>query len=320
MINQSYKNFEIILVDDGSIDDSSKICDNYARDYDQIISIHQCNGGQLSAREHGIKIATGDFCVFLDADDYLELNALEILAKYLHEFDCDCLIYNYRKIKNGEVLNYEFKADDSCIVYESKRDIFQKILSTSIYNSLCLKCINRNAFKEIDYSKFYHIRHGEDLLHSIYALNNCSKVCFIPDILYNYIFNTESVTNSVDYNKYEVDFTIRETVLSFLISGNFFNEEDYKSYRTSAIISLLTTITSISNSNVSKKRKTKLFKDIWNSNYYQSFIHKQPYCKIKNKKKNLIFKLFEWKFYSVIFLATKMYNKKQNKNRGFYVL
>lgn len=84
IIEQTWDNLEIILVDDGSPDNSGKICDEYAKIDDRIIAIHKNNGGACEARNTGLEIATGDYVVIIDGDDWLELDFIEYLMKLIH--------------------------------------------------------------------------------------------------------------------------------------------------------------------------------------------------------------------------------------------
>ena len=85
IINQTYKNLEIILVDDGSPDGSGKICDEYAEKDSRIKVIHEENSGACAARNNGMKIATGEWLVIIDGDDWLELDYVEYMLRLVHE-------------------------------------------------------------------------------------------------------------------------------------------------------------------------------------------------------------------------------------------
>ena len=80
LVNQTYKDFEVILVDDGSTDDSGKLCDQYASEYDWVSAYHKENGGLSDARNYGVAKAKGEWIVFLDPDDYFETFALELFV------------------------------------------------------------------------------------------------------------------------------------------------------------------------------------------------------------------------------------------------
>lgn len=111
IINQTYKNLEIILVDDGSTDNSAKICNEYAKNDNRIKVYYKANGGQGSARNYGMKIAKGEFVTFIDSDDYIAEDLCEYLLKFLKQNQLDvamiqdCYIYD----KNQILHNKQFK-------------------------------------------------------------------------------------------------------------------------------------------------------------------------------------------------------------------
>ncbi|MGZ5551627.1 MAG: glycosyltransferase family 2 protein, partial [Nitrososphaeraceae archaeon] len=89
VLNQTYKNLEIILVDDGSTDESGKICDTYSLKDNRIKVVHKQNGGLSDARNTGLKIATSEYIGFVDSDDFIESDMYEILLKTLYAYDAD---------------------------------------------------------------------------------------------------------------------------------------------------------------------------------------------------------------------------------------
>ena len=106
IVNQTYKNLEIILVDDGSPDKCSQMCDEWEKKDTRIKVVHKQNEGLGMARNTGIENATGDYICFFDSDDYLELTAIEKLYKLAKKTDSDIVTYGYSKV------------DDSGNIYE----------------------------------------------------------------------------------------------------------------------------------------------------------------------------------------------------------
>ncbi len=102
IINQTYADFEAILVDDGSTDGSGQLCDAYATRDSRIKVFHQQNGGPAAARNIGLENSTGGFIFFADADDFLEENALELLIKAYQQYDADLVVGEFNRIKNGD--------------------------------------------------------------------------------------------------------------------------------------------------------------------------------------------------------------------------
>ena len=93
VLGQTYGNFEFILVDDGSPDHSGEICEEYAKKDSRIRVFHKPNGGLMHTRRYALERASGDYYVFLDSDDYLSLDTLETLSRYIAESGADCVIY-----------------------------------------------------------------------------------------------------------------------------------------------------------------------------------------------------------------------------------
>lgn len=95
IIHQTYKNLEIILVDDGSTDSSGLICDNYSQKDKRIKIIHKCQGGLSDARNAGLKIATGEYISFIDSDDFIDKNMYSILINNTQKYNSDIVWFNY---------------------------------------------------------------------------------------------------------------------------------------------------------------------------------------------------------------------------------
>ena len=103
IINQTYTNLEIILIDDGSPDNCGKICDEYAKNDKRIKVIHQKNMGQSVARNVGLEYAKGDYIGFVDSDDYIKNNMFEVLHNNLVSYNADISICNIIKVKNNKL-------------------------------------------------------------------------------------------------------------------------------------------------------------------------------------------------------------------------
>jgi len=108
ILNQTYKNLEIILVDDGSTDKSSEICDNYSQQHSNIITIHKKNGGLSDARNKGIDAANGKYISFIDSDDTIDALFFETLYSLIKRYDCDMsLVFFKRVYEDGTDKDYD---------------------------------------------------------------------------------------------------------------------------------------------------------------------------------------------------------------------
>ena len=199
ILNQTFKDFELILVDDGSIDTSGKICDEYNLKDNRIKVIHKENGGLSSARNAGLDIAQGEYIGFVDSDDWIELDMYEKLYKICKENDTDVGIVgiNYggasekKKSKKIEIYSNKLILDD--LVYNKGKEI-----TWPAWNKLWLK-------KVIGESRFKEGRIYEDGLFLYSLSSKIKKVAKIDYEAYNYRMDNESITRS-KISKKQVDF------------------------------------------------------------------------------------------------------------------
>lgn len=198
VLNQTYKQLEIILVDDGSTDTSGIICDEYAKKDNRIKVIHKENGGLSSARNAGIDIASGKYIMFIDSDDFFENNACELLYNEIEAKDADYVIGNYINITyEGEKWgNPVFDINDNfkvCI-----KD-YQK--SFFVMNSVVWNKIFKRDFIEKYKLRFVQGALAEDAIFSTFCYVHSDKGYFINDIVYNYRQNKENLSLSTNCTK-----------------------------------------------------------------------------------------------------------------------
>lgn len=180
--NQTYDNVEIIIVDDGSTDNSGKICDSYGEKDHRIHVLHQENQGVSAARNAGIHKATGKYIQFVDSDDTVVQTMCEKLIKRQKETDAELIICGYNLYKGNS--KEEMLATDT--VFCSMEDFAQefnyymeKFLIHSPWNKLYLK-EKIKLFFNTDYSL------GEDLLFNLNYIGNCTYIAGCAETLYNY--------------------------------------------------------------------------------------------------------------------------------------
>ena len=209
---QTYKNFEIILVNDGSTDNSGKLCDEYSKKYSNVRVFHKENGGLSDARNFGVQKSKGEFITFLDPDDYLEAYSLELLAGIQEMYDCDIVSTRVKATELYNVYsNHSLTEEDIKNVIVMGRDIF---LEEAFYDkvatvSACGKLYRRNVL-EIPFPKG---RIYEDLYIVSEHVAKANKIVHTPLQIYNYYKRQGSIVNSkftskqydffeaIDYNK-----------------------------------------------------------------------------------------------------------------------
>lgn len=207
MLGQTYRDFEIILVDDGSTDSSGKICDEYKEKYPDIIKvIHKENEGLVSAREWGIHNANGEICLFVDSDDFIEKNLLETIDPiFVSDESIDIVVFNLSYFDNNKKLPRKVCfCDDFAIIYaQKKRQIYEALMFSVTVSSLCLKAVKTSLFKSdnTDYSIYYKNSMGEDQFRSIHLFTLAEKICYINKPLYCYRVDNFSISRNFDYER-----------------------------------------------------------------------------------------------------------------------
>ena len=272
VLGQTYGNFEFILVDDGSPDHSGEICDEYAKKDSRIRVFHKPNGGLMHTRRYALERAQGDYYVFLDSDDYLSLNTLETLSRYISETGADCVIYGFEWLRPEGMVHAQCAACDCGRVITDKRELYNIVFNDEAYNSLWRKCAKASCFDGRDHSRYYHIKRGEDLLQSLEILENAGSFLLIPETLYCYRVNPASITHSDSYEGYRANFEVRETVLEFLGKSGVFTEEDYDRLRNNDMDRVAVELKRICRYAPTREAKREAIASIRDSAYYKHFL------------------------------------------------
>lgn len=200
ILNQSYGDFELILVDDGSPDSCGKICEENSKKDNRIKVLHKQNGGLSSARNAGIRIASGDFITFVDSDDLIHPQMLELLYQAIVKNDADLVSTRYKTFQD---YNIEFERIDKTTAFVLDRHQFVDNLYPFNFEKIGIsawgKLYKRELFSDISYPEG---RIYEDLHIYLKLLNLCQKVVVIEPDLYFYNNDSSSITRS-NYLKYD---------------------------------------------------------------------------------------------------------------------
>lgn len=206
---QTYKDIEIILIDDGSKDRSGTICDEYAKKDDRIKVVHQENLGVSTSRNVGIKKSKAPYIVFVDSDDWIEIYMLDKLNNIIESSEVDCIIYNLNNIiKSNFILENELI--NSMI----------RLIKTETINPPWNKVYKRDIIEKYNIQFDKEIQIGEDLLFNIKYISKIKKLYLLNERLYNYVMeNNHSLTRKYKKNKYEqlmfVDSRVKEDLKTY---------------------------------------------------------------------------------------------------------
>lgn len=198
IINQTYKNIEIILIDDGSPDNCGVICDEYARKDIRIKVIHKKNGGLSEARNYGIEASIGEYIIFVDSDDYISNNMCELLLKNALKNNADIVSCNFKEIyfNNIEKINRQSQKQKNSIVsnieaiyrYFIKNDLDMNVVWNKIYKRHLFFGKNRLRFP------VGKLHEDDFIVYKFYYYAN--KIVIISDVLYYYFKHENSITGN----------------------------------------------------------------------------------------------------------------------------
>lgn len=257
ILNQSFENFEIILVDDGSPDQSGAICDEYAKRDIRVKVIHQENAGLSAARNTGLKHAQGKYVAFVDSDDYIAPNMYELLLNKLREYGADMIKCGYHEFIDKEI-TYTRKFASS-FVYDntfSKEELLKfsmmDVMYTVVWNAVYTKVLA----DKISYPEGLI---NEDNYASPMYLLEAEKVVVISEPLYYYRQNPEGLSKKDGPLKKPLDVVFCYHMLY-------------------------------------EKLCERGFKDGWTCDYLRKFISRRVYNAVKANKVKIIIDNSLWKF------------------------
>lgn len=226
IINQTYTNLEIILVDDGSPDNCPMICDEYAEKDSRIRVVHKKNGGLSDARNAGLDIATGEYIMFIDSDDFVDIEMMESMMKNMIDNNVDMVVCNIKYVyEDREVVKYN-QSDRILDRYEAmeeylKDGVVQAIACNKLYNKVMLDGI-----------KFKLNKTNEDEFFTYKVVDRCKKIYYNSKPFYNYLQRNTSIMGKYSIKRldgveasYERLSFIREKYPSLYINEkrNFYN-------------------------------------------------------------------------------------------------
>lgn len=183
ILNQDYQNLELILVDDGSSDNSFDICSKYAEKDNRVKVFKKENGGVSSARNFGLKIASGEFIQFVDADDFLEKDMCSKMLYAINLGHFDVVVCSYKKY-DGDKIKNKISLDFECENVFQFKDKFSFLFENALFNPPWNKLYKREKINSLFDE---NISLGEDLLFNLEYFKTCEKVKIIKTCLYNYV-------------------------------------------------------------------------------------------------------------------------------------
>lgn len=221
ILAQTFTDFELILVNDGSPDQCGKICDRYAENDTRIKVIHKKNGGLSDARNFGLEIAQGDFIGFVDSDDYIEKDMYEKLIKACKDSNLKLAMCGRYKVL-GEELKPIFSFQGHKI-WESREAIEKLLTWDNIDSSACDKLFSRDLFEKL---RFPVGKYNEDIYIMTQIIHQAEKIVHIGEAKYYYFHRTDSITTE-RFSEKKLDLLEANQKVSELVN-KYYPDLDFK--------------------------------------------------------------------------------------------
>lgn len=200
VMRQSYENIEIILINDGSMDKSIEICQYYVRENERIILLNQKNQGVSTARNNALAICSGEFITFVDADDYLEEDAIEHYLNVQAKKDADLVIADFNWVsKDSKVKNHK----DGINLILNINDALKILFNDNYFQGFVWnKFFKRQILRDYNIKFNEDIALGEDLLFVSKYIVHCKTIIYNKEAIYNYFINQEGAVRRTFNEKY----------------------------------------------------------------------------------------------------------------------
>lgn len=233
LLGQTHANIEIILVDDGSMDDSPAICDTFAAQDSRVHVLHKENAGQGMARNDGLAMATGTYVAFLDADDYWESDACERIRDRLQETGADLCAFGYCKEREDGTVTATPPVRQSTYTEDAVRTQFllhyfgDDPLDDDLRGvSACMSCFLRSIIVEHDI-RFASERKvlSEDTIFNLEFCKYCRSVATLNAVVLHYVMHANSHSHRVDLRRLDLTVAFCETLRDYADSYGLSNNE-----------------------------------------------------------------------------------------------
>lgn len=306
VIEQTYKNLEIILVDDGSPDNCPKMCDDWAKKDNRIKVIHKKNGGVSSARNIGIKESKGKWITFIDSDDWVETTFIYDLYRVSINEKCDIALSGYNRVVG--VNSEEINANGELTKY-TPLEFLTNVLNPQTGFGFChMKLIRTECIKNVRFDE--ELKVTEDAFFNLQLVDNINNVCLLNKALYNYRINENSVVKKFD-SKYPDKYLKGIKVIKNYLFKKYDDNIKQNYYNFVVYHVMLIAVNYCYSDNINNKRKSLI--DICKIDEFKEGIKKSNYNYISLTRKITLFSI-KYKLYFLTGLICR-YRQRQNRSK-----
>ena len=264
VLNQTYTNWELILINDGSLDSSALICEKYVDGDKRVKYFYWNNHGVVQTRQYGVRMAQGDYIIHLDADDYWNSNLLETVDEVLQRTDCDILQFRFQEVFDGKCVPCKKIVESDTYYDQSQKSVFLDLILSG-NGSLVMKVFKRKVLvvEEGYYDRWRHITMDEDVLQMTDPVCRAETMMFINDILYNYRIIGDSMAHTFE-KRYIMDvMEVLESQLYILKNYHYDTKERITICYQIFFRNYVKQLKKLFLVDMSKKQKRKIMSDIF---------------------------------------------------------
>lgn len=216
ILAQTLHEFEVLMIDDGSTDESGRILEEYSAKDRRFKAFHKQNEGVAMARQLGVDNAKGEYCIHADADDWMDSTMLEELYTEAKAKDADVVVTDYFVCsKQGETVCKQQPSD------LSPEHVLQDMFDNKLFGALWHKLVRTDLYRKYNAKFFKGINHCEDLLIWVQLLQHLEvKVSYLPKAYYHYVVNDNSITRHFTHETYEMRLRFRDKLKELLVVPN----------------------------------------------------------------------------------------------------
>ena len=300
LLSQTYSNLEIVLVDDGSTDESGKICDYFAREDSRIKVVHKKNGGLSSARKAGINCSTGEYIMIVDGDDWIDVCTVQSCIREVESNEAlDCVLFSY--MKEFPEKSLPMHVMDQTMHFtpkEAEEKVYRRLFGLSDTElahpermdnivSCCMKLYKTEVARKGQYFDNRVVGSAEDALFNMYALYDSGEMLYLDKCFYHYRKTETSITNAYR-NNLEKKWTVLFSEIEKVITVKQLGVE----YKKSLLNRIAFSIVGIGMNEVGNTQKSHWWRYKKIRNYLKTSQYREACNQLNIKNMPIIWKVF----------------------------
>lgn len=271
ILSQTFTDFEVVAVDDGSTDSSGKICDDFAAEDGRVRVIHKPNEGVNIARKTAFDNSTGEYIFTVDCDDVIDADMIETVDKAVEEEHCDMVMFDLSIFddKTGDITVKKMAEQSTSYDERNKKELYLILLNRCM-NSLCTKCSRREIYgKAFEYKKYMPMCHGEDWFQSAVQVAEMKKGCYLQRPMYHYRNIGTSLSHGYDLDSFRLNSESIFDVRTMIVDDGYFDSDIEKMWKAYARKVVNTLLLAISDSKLGMKEKIGTLGSVSNTEIFK---------------------------------------------------